>query len=295
MLTRASFVRGVRRRSILLCAIVCSTGIVTGQGIASMPEPIVIHDFSDAGVRLTPSTAPGFDERVGPLIQPWGSQAMALKPYLVILSNESKYTIVAYCVVFTTTDASGPVHQKLIHFNYPQAVAGRGSDGSGLPRGREVRTGEERVVGMNFEIMPEYDNRWLGEFAVKQNEALKEARKLEVSLDAVIFDDGRLVGDDTSELQRAFEQYLRSTEAIYRSVASRIDGGESVETAFQWLRQSLAEAIQKGPNDVGAFYYVQAAGDVGRARTRIGDGRVRDVFEQAIRKTPFVITRERPK
>jgi hypothetical protein len=155
-----------------------------------------------------------------------------------------------------------------------------------------VRPGEERVVGTRFEVMPDVDNQWLPAFARKQREQLEDARTLRVAIDAVIFEDGTLIGEDRSELQRAFEKYLSTAQSIYRGLVARIDSGQSVDEAFQWLRTASAEALKKGPEDLEAYYYVQAAGDVVRARTKIDDRRVRDVLEQAIRKTPFAVRRE---
>lgn len=227
-----------------------------------MQEPVAVHDFADVGVSLMPSTAPQFDARMTALIPDWSGIAAALKPYLVILSNHSKRTIVAYGVSFETTDSAGRVLQSLVHFNYPNAVAGAGVGQNGLPRDREVRLGEERVVGTNFEIMPDADNRWLTDFARQQSERFKETRKFDVGIDAVIFDDETLIGEDTSELQRAFERYLNTTQGIYRSVVSRIDEGNSIDEVFQWLRTAAGAARDKGPADLDAFYYVQGRLDL---------------------------------
>jgi hypothetical protein len=271
---------------------VCSTSVVTGQGIASMPEPIGIHDFADRGVSLLPATAPQFDAQLTQLIPRWSDAAGALKPYLAILSNHSKRTIVAYSVSFDTTDGSGNTHQDMTHFNYPSAVAGTGDGSSGLPRDREVRPSEFRVVGAYYEIMPDLDNRWLTDFARRQSERLKDARTLEVGIDAVIFDDGSIIGEDTSGLQQAFEKYLNTTQQIYRSILSRVEGGSSISEAIEWLRGTADEARRKAATgDRDVFYYVQAVGDVSRARRSIGDDRMREVLANAIRRTPFVVKR----
>ena len=292
----ASFERGVRRRPTLLCAIAFGTSIFAAHGVGSVQEPIVVHDFADVGVSLMPPTTAQFDARMEALIADVAGTAAALKPYLVILSNHSKRTIVAYCVSFEMTDSTGRVHQSLVHFNYPNAVAESGVGQSGLPRGREVRPGEARVVGTNYEIMPEAGTWWLADFARSQSERFKDTRKLVIGIDAVIFDDGTLVGEDTSELQQAFEKYLNTTQEIYRSVVSRIDLGVSIDDVFQSLRGPAEDARAKvRGGDWSGFYYVQAAGDVSRARKKIGDDRVRDVFEKAIRQTPFVVKRDSSK
>jgi hypothetical protein len=256
-------------------------------------EPIIIHDFPDAGVSLMPSTARQFDERMAALIPAWSGIAAAVKPCLVILSNHSERTIVAYCVWFEMTDGAGRLQQSFVHFNYPNAITGGSAGRNGLPRDREVRPGEERVVGTMFEIMPDVNNQWLTDFAKQQGERLKDVRRLEVRIDAMIFDDGSLVGEDTSELQRAFETYLTATQEVCQSVVSSIDGGSSIDDVFQWLLTALADAktrVEGG--DRSALYYVEATADALRARRKVGDERVADVLRQAIRHTPFVIRRD---
>ena len=138
-----------------------------------------------------------------------------MTPFVAILSNLSTRTVVAYCIAFESADEGGRSRQNLVHFNYPNAVAGTAPDQTGLPRGREVRPGEERVVGLRFEINPSVDNAWLDEFAKQQGDLAKGLRSLTVEVDAAIFDDGVLVGRDTSGLQQAFEMYLQATQGLY--------------------------------------------------------------------------------
>jgi len=273
----------------MLTVVVAVATVCMTTGVASVHEPIV-QDFSNKGVSLTPSNAPPFDARVTALIPEWSQVANALKPYLVILSNKSERTIVAYCLQFDVILEDGRIFQEVVHFNYPSAVAGKVPGQSGLPRGREVRAGEGRVVGTSFEIMPAVDNRWLDAFAKQQRERFNTAQRLSIRIDAVIFDDGTLLGDDVSGLRHAFETYLNASQQIYRDIVSRLEGGIPIDDAFGWLSKAATEAKSKVQGDRESFYYVQAAGDVTRARRSLGDSQVRDVLARAIRSVPFVIT-----
>jgi hypothetical protein len=66
-----------------------------------------------------------------------------------------------------------------------------------MPRGRERYPGEERLVGICFEINPSRDPYWVRDYATWQREAFADTRTLEIDLDAVLFADGALYGEDT--------------------------------------------------------------------------------------------------
>lgn len=109
----------------------------------------------------------------------------------------------------------------------------------------------------------------------------------------MIFDDGVLLGEDTSELQQAFEKYLNGcANDLSRRYIAATRGKVRRRSVSAAAQCSAAEAGAKDASDADAFYFGQAAGEVLRARRRIGgDDRVREVFAKAIRQTPFVITR----
>jgi len=262
-----------------------------------MQEHVSLRDLPDVGILLASPLTTGFDERVGALVPAWRRQAIALTPFVAILSNLSTRTVVAYCIAFESADEGGRSRQNLVHFNYPNAVAGTAADQTGLPRGREVRPGEERVVGLRFEINPSVDNAWLDEFARQQGDLAKGLRSLTVEVDAAIFDDGLLVGRDTSGLQQAFEMYLQATQGLYQSVLRELNAGQTIDAIFASIRASMRQNREKSfnnPDDREAVYAVQAAGDALQARARIGDDKVKEVFERAIRRVPFTVRREAP-
>ncbi|HWI19875.1 MAG TPA: hypothetical protein VNT81_19110 [Vicinamibacterales bacterium] len=271
--------------------------LAAARGLLTMQEHVSLRDLPSVGILLASSLTTGFDERVGALVPAWRRQAIALTPFVAILSNLSTRTVVAYCIAFESADEGGRSRQNLVHFNYPNAVAGTAPDQTGLPRGREVRPGEERVVGLRFEINPSVDNAWLDEFARQQGDLAKGLHSLTVEVDAAIFEDGLLVGRDTSGLQQAFEMYLQATQGLYQSVVRELNAGQTIDAIFASIRASMRQNREKSfnnPDDREAVYSVQAAGDALQARARIGDDKVKEVFERAIRPVPFTVRREAP-
>ena len=124
----------------------CVIALTVTPGVLTMQEQVRLRDLPGVGILLASPLTTGFDERVGALVPAWRGQAIALKPFVAIMSNRSTRTVVAYGIAFETTDEGGRSRQTLVHFNYPNAVAGTAPDQTGLPRGREVRPGEERVL-----------------------------------------------------------------------------------------------------------------------------------------------------
>src|ERR1035438_9101517 len=114
-------------------------------------DPIRICDFASEGVTLTPATAADFDGRAQAILGGNVSPLLELKPYLAIVRNQNPRTVVAYTVSWTVTLRNGMSEDHHTQFKFPDAVAGT-SNGLALLRGREIRTGEERVVGVGFEV-----------------------------------------------------------------------------------------------------------------------------------------------
>ena len=60
----------------------------------SMSLPVHVHGLD--GVRLVSPTEPGFDNLAGPMIGRIADRALKLKPLLVIVTNDSTQTVVAF-------------------------------------------------------------------------------------------------------------------------------------------------------------------------------------------------------
>jgi len=264
-------------------------------------QVVTVAGFDAHGITLTAPDAAGFDARVFDLVPRWASLAVGLKPFLVLLSNGSAQTVVAYSVVFNATRRNGTFDRTVLKFKYPDAVAGNERDKSPFGRGREIAVGEQRVVGLQFEIMPDVDNGWLIPYGAMQRDQFHDTDRLEVGIDAVVFSDGTLIGPDTSGLAEHFSAYLDATQALYRRVVANIDLGTSVADVFAAIEaesRAQYDASRDRPPGGGsdvAFYNGQAAGDARRHRSRYGDAAVRELFARAIRTTPFTVRRVRDK
>jgi hypothetical protein len=124
--------------------------------------------------------------------------ALDLKPFLVIVSNRSTDTVVAYQVAWKITHTNQKGENHYTNFTYPDgAMPTILTLGDQQPLAR----GDERLVGREFQLDPSWtaanvQDVLLGTIQGQQAE-MPRIERLDISLNAVIFADGLLVGPDT--------------------------------------------------------------------------------------------------
>jgi hypothetical protein len=251
--------------------------------------PVEIFDFAPEGVTLTPAQDADFDARVAALLAGHASPALDLKPYLAIVSNRGPRTVVAYTVSWTAHMRNLSSETSYSQFTFPDAVAGTGS-GLSVLRGREIHVGEERLVGMGFEVWPlEYveSYRIFGRSAA---ERLGDVTGLTIALDAVLFDDGVMLGPDESHLAEHFIAFVQAKQTLYRDIVVALERGGARDDVFAPLRHTLSTRAPHDPADSRAIYGRQAAAEVLGFHDRI----VLEVFRRTLRREPFSIQRTAP-
>jgi len=248
--------------------------------------PLQISDFDSEGVTLTPATHPDFDARAQAILGGKASPVLELKPYLAIVSNRNPRTVVAYTVAWTVTLRNESSEVNRTQFKFPDAVAGT-SNGLSVLQGREIMTGGERLVGMGFEVWPpEYVNSYR-EFGRAEAGRLGEVKGLHIALDAVIFDDGAMLGRDESRLAEHFIEFVHAKQSLYRDIVVGLEVGGASQDVFAPLREILAARHQAQHADPLSGYRRQAAAEVLGFHDRV----VLEVFRRTLRREPFVIRR----
>jgi hypothetical protein len=249
--------------------------------------PIEISDFDSEGVTLTPATDPEFDTRAQAILSGHASPVLDLKPYLAIVANHNPRTVVAYTVSWTVIRRNESSETNHTQFQFPDAVAGTGN-GLSVLQGREIKTGQERLAGMGFEVWPvEYVDSYR-DFGRQASEHLSDAKELRIALDAVIFDDGALLGPDESHLAQHFIAFVQAKQSLYRDVVAGLENSRAREDVFAPLRATLTARHHPNPMDPLAAYSRQSAAEVLGFHDRI----VLEVFRRALRREPFAIQRQ---
>jgi hypothetical protein len=122
---------------------------------------------------------------------------------------------------------------------FPDAVAGTGN-GLALLEGREIKTGGERLVGLGFEVWPpEYASNFR-DYGWRAATRMGEIGGLRIALDAVIFDDGTMLGSDQSRLAENFIESVHAKQSLYRDIVVGLEAGDVREDVFAPLREILA-------------------------------------------------------
>ena len=246
---------------------------------------IEIADFSSEGVTLTAATAPDFDARAQRILDGRADPALELKPLLAIVRNRNPRTIVAYAVSFTRTLRNGMSAVDYAQFKFPDAVAGT-SRGLSVLQDREIRTGDERLIGMGFEVWPPDYAASFRDYGMEAVMRLGDVQKLEIGLDAVIFEDGAILGSDRSRLSEHFIDYLLAKQSLYRDIVVGLENGTFRDDVFAPMREILVARPNARESSM-VRYRREAAAQVLQFRDRV----LLEIFRRTLRREPFAIRR----
>jgi len=259
-----------------------------------MPLSIEVHGLD--GVSLLSPADPDFDTLAAPLLGRAAALVLRLKPFLVIVHNESVRTVVAFSKTLRITHAGGRIGTLQDQTILPHVVCGDtviGLDAPGIAPG-ERRIDGHGVVLYGWGNLDPYFDQFLPQFIEQKDRTLADATKLEIELDTVIFDDGTMVGADESLLAQ-FSDYLEAKQHWYRRILAALDAGQSVDDAFQPVEQFRADARkrlgQAPPPPHGPIWKGQAAADAERWRRRHGDDEIHRLLKETIRLQPLEIRR----
>lgn len=253
-----------------------------------MSFPAHIKTFEWAPITIVPATASDFDSRVRTLFPKGAGALLQLKPYLALISNQSSRTIVGCDIVFRAAFANGRNNVHYLQLKYPDAVF-RLDDETIFPRGREIYPGEERLVGSTFEVSSEEYAEDYRNWGQQQNAELRNAAGLSIELDALIFEDGVLLGPDApgfrgNRYTDHFRAYLRAKQELYRAAVEKLDAGQTVEDVFRAFPTRLADQ----PRNPFGIYPELALEEARRWRKLLGDKGISEALHKAVR-VPFTL------
>ena len=245
---------------------------------------IQIADFAPEGVTLTSAAHADFDARAHAILGDQVETLLEAKPFLALVRNDNPRTVVAYTVAWTATLRNGTSEVDYTQFQFPDAVAGT-TNGLSLLQGREVRRGDERLVGMGFEAwLPEYVQRYL-HYALPNAVRLRDTKHLRIALDAVIFEDGTILGPDESRLAEQFIEFVHAKQVLYRDIVLGLQNGDGRDDVLLPLRGIVGASSHS--KDRMLECRRKAAAEILGFHDRV----MREVFLRTLRREPFVIRR----
>jgi hypothetical protein len=265
-------------------ALLC--GACSKAGTPAVAPVVVTHGLGEEGVVVDGSESQGFQAAVRELAGPWADSVLALGPHAVIISNRSQSTIVALAVRFHSTRPDGRYVERDVHFKYPDAVAGRGGQ-SPFERGRELQPEERRIVGPIFELNTTSDNRWLEDYAKTFAAEAVQAGfvRVDISVDGVVFNDGRVAGVGAAKLIGEFQSLLAAKQAVYKDVIAKVESGMTVDQAFG----PIGDPSNRLKGDSSGLDEQQVRNLARLWRRQYDDATLVSVFRKAIRVDDFVL------
>jgi hypothetical protein len=276
----------------LTCLFSCTT-------LESVALSIHVRGFDDDGVKLIPPTTDDFDALARPLIGRVADIGLKLKPMLVVVSNESPRTIVSFSKIWKVRHKDRRTTSIRSHTSFPEFLCGDAflrRDSQALPPGGQ-RIEAANLVIQGYAADEPYYDQFLDQFIVEKDRMLANASELHIEVDAVIFDDGTLIGHDPDGwLRGLFSEYVAAKQQWYRQILERLDAGLSVEDAYAPIRAFHAERRTRvrrprRPGEHLEIWKTNAAAEATRWRNHFNDDELPALLRESIRLDPFVIRR----
>jgi hypothetical protein len=237
--------------------------------------------------------APGdarFDREARQIVGAKLDLVKTLSPLLLLIKNGSQHTIVAYSAEWDLKRGNDEIPFG-INYTFPMAISGPVVEGD-LRRGREIRPGEERLVGIHSEVGFHPDDASTD--AKYQAEDLAGVRGVKAHLDAVIFDDGTLVGSDRHNLSGTFLSWVEDYQSLYQGILASLRAGESAQRIFERLDEKRRQdfAASRANHDRSLMLELLAEQDVLGSWRNHGNSDSLEHFSRCLRVPPFTITRK---
>ncbi len=259
---------------------------------------IRVTDLHAHGVRLISPTHPEFDAIARPLIgERVADRVLALKPMLVIVSNDSAHTIASLSIVWTTHYDDGHTHTSWTHASSPPAITGLDANDR---TDYSIAPGTRRIEGNGIVVHgyghndPFYD-QFIDQFDPRTRHELDGAREFHIELNAVIFIDGTAIGpDDQSQLRDLFSRYVSAQRTWLTGIRQALDAGDTVVEAFEAVERFQREVSESRGRmlshreDPDHVWRIQTSGDVLRWRDRHKQSDIAALVK-TLNLEPFVI------
>ena len=193
------------------------------------------------GITVVSPASPEFNTLATALLGPLAERALRLKPYLAIVWNRSPRTVVAFTSEWISfPNEYGATTTVRSHQKFPDAVCGPALGRTlqqGLPPGGHMVI--SAACNVERESLESGDGEWLDQFVREKDWQLATATNLRIGLDAVIFDDGLLVGPDTTGLATGFGTHVSAKQEIYATLKKRLTECNASEDFFSPVRAML--------------------------------------------------------
>jgi hypothetical protein len=204
-----------------------------------------VKDLAQYGLVLIPATDNRFDGYLGSLL---GGNTDAVieetKPFAVILVNQSGSDVLAYSLRWQWTGASGRTtfHDVLYsNLSTPTLSSYR------------ISSGGAAFVSLFFAVVKYNGPASLSPSQGQRQSLMAGQAAVTISLDGVLFADGRYVGpDETSGYSKAVA-LTEGNAAFLDELLAKHGGGETDGAVFAWVEAVANQMPSAGPSGIGSL------------------------------------------
>ncbi len=262
---------------------------VTLLGAKALSQTVSVKDLPESEVRLIAPGTPEFASELPGILSPWMARAGGnismrmvdpLLPFSAIVVNRSGRAIRSLTLRWASVDPAGRPSIGLHGEGSRDVVFGHKRKPLAMPGGSILFTPAQP------ESLPEMERRFGSTGIERMVQGYRSSKEVVISIDGILFDDGRFVGSGESEMGKEIEGQYAAVREIQSVALPRLERGESAGAVLQWLRSQTGSSIRPRPNAPVAawqhYWKTVIARDAAALQTRKGDAAAIDRIRSMI-------------
>ncbi len=269
-------------------------------------KKVALHakDLREHNLLVIAPTEPGFEQEVARIMGHKTAKQRqdleSLKPFSVIVKNESSKAVIAYALRWDITSVAGVTVSHVTSYAEPSTLLGREPNNK-RDVGAAIAPRSMRYVSITAPVTESSQDGLISTSTVNpvatdsagqiaqlgsaKNETalvdllsaeLASAESLTVSLDAAVFDDGTSVGPDTSGLFAQLKAEMEAQDDLLKDSLRAVERGKPVKEVFDDLATIANQQVapfseHPSPSDYYEFYKREFAHEATQMRAAMGD------------------------
>jgi hypothetical protein len=184
-----------------------------------------------SGITVVPYTSPRFAEKLSGAASPALSATLQpLLPYSVLIENDSETSVLAYTIVWAAVDHDGmPFTEFRGMIDYVALrrliPPGKISLATILGPSDSLTLDQQLVTSITQEV-----------------QAFERRASLTIFLDAVLFDDGTVIGNDTRQTLAEMRARIRAEYDLFSAIVAKADSGVGWPGVLSWV-ETISDAV----------------------------------------------------
>ncbi len=252
--------------------------VVALPGAEALSQTVTVKSLPELDVTLIAPGTPEFEAALPGVLSPWlaragGNVSMRmvdpLLPFSVIVVNQSDRGIRSITLRWACVDSVG---RTSVGFHGEGSSSKRPGPGQKLfvaPQGSILFTPAQP------ESLPLRERRFGSTGIERTVQGYRSSKDVVISIDAVLFDDGRLAGPGESGMAKSIVGQFAAAREIQSTVLARLERRESTITILQWVASQAGPPMPpqpRAPADEWRRYWKSViARDAAAVRMRKGD------------------------